>query len=216
MEPTDPIMTITRHANDLTAAERAAALGQRGGGVWITGLSASGKSTLAMALERRLVLAGHPAFALDGDNLRHGLCHGLGFSPAGRSENIRRAGHTLHLMASAGLVAIGAFISPAAADRDQIRALFQRPPTEGRYVEIHVNTPLAACEARDPKGLYRRARAGEIAEFTGISAPYDPPAHPELRLDLAAVDLDAAVEATLAAIAAAGIIPADSGILPAL
>lgn len=205
---------ITAHPSHLAPQTRASALGQLGGGVWLTGLSASGKSTLAMALERRLVQGGHPAYTLDGDNLRHGLCAGLGFSPEDRRENIRRAGHVLQLMARAGLVAIGAFISPEPASRAGVRALFDTPELGGRFIEVYVSTPLAVCEARDPKGLYRRARAGEIPQFTGISAPYEPPGSPELTLDLSGGDVEAAVDIVIARLRRAHILPMDSAILP--
>jgi adenylyl-sulfate kinase len=169
-------------------------LGQRGCVVWLTGLSGSGKSTLAVALEAALVGAGHLAFVLDGDNLRQGLNSDLGFAPADRAENIRRAGEVAALLADAGLVAVTAFISPYRADREVARAAVG----SDRFLEVLVDAPLEVCEGRDPKQLYRRARAGEIQEFTGVSAPYEPPPSPDLTLDTAALDVEACVGQLLA------------------
>jgi adenylyl-sulfate kinase len=146
--------------------------------IWLTGLSASGKSTIATELERALFGLGKHAYVLDGDNIRHGLCSDLGFSPEHRKENIRRVGEVAKLFADAGTICITAFISPYRSDRDFVRAIV--PP--GRFVEVFVNAPLELCAQRDPKGLYRKARAGEIKDFTGISAPYEPPANPEMEL----------------------------------
>ncbi len=168
----------------MTAAERARLLGQRGCVVWLTGLSGSGKSTLASALEAALVAAGRAAYVLDGDNLRHGLNADLGFSPAERAENVRRAGEVAALFADAGLIAITSFISPYRADRAAARAAVGT----ARFLEVFVDAPLEVCERRDPKQLYRRARAGEIEEFTGVSAPYEPPLEPALTLDTARLD----------------------------
>ena len=162
----------------ITAAERARQNGHPGCVVWLTGLSAAGKSTLAVELERELFRAGRQVFVLDGDHLRHGLCSDLGFSPAARAENIRRVAEVATLFAAAGVICITAFISPYRAGRDLARRI--APP--GRFVEVYLSTPLAACEHRDPKGLYARARAGKIPDFTGISAPYEPPLQPEIEL----------------------------------
>ncbi len=162
----------------VTAAARRRVLGQRGCLVWLTGLSGSGKSTLAEALELRLIAAGRAAYVLDGDNIRHKLNSDLGFSPDDRDENIRRIGEVGALFADAGLITIAAFISPYRAARDRARAA----AGEGAFIEIHLDTPLDTCEQRDPKGLYRKARAGEIRDFTGIDAPYEPPTTPELLL----------------------------------
>ena len=145
--------------------------------LWFTGLSASGKSTLAMQLEQRLFDEGYFTYVLDGDNIRHGLCTDLGFSPEDRTENIRRIGEVAKLFAESGAIVATAFISPYRADRDRVRGLMTR---DGDFVEIFVSCPLEVCERRDPKGLYRRARAGEIRDFTGIDAPYEPPEAPEL------------------------------------
>jgi len=150
-------------------------LGQRGAVVWLTGLSGSGKSTVAYALEQVLSTRARPSYVLDGDNLRHGLNGDLGFTAADREENIRRVGEVAALFADAGLIAIAAFISPYRRDRDCARRM-----AAGRFFEVFCDTPLAVCEARDPKGLYRRARAGEIRGFTGIDDPYEPPESPEL------------------------------------
>ena len=146
--------------------------------LWLTGLSSAGKSTIASELERQLFNLGRQVYVLDGDRVRHGLCSDLGFSPADRAENIRRVGETAKLFADAGLICITAFISPYRADRDFVRKIV--PP--GRFIEVFVNAPLAVCEQRDPKGLYAKARAKEISDFTGISAPYEPPASPEIQL----------------------------------
>lgn len=164
--------------SQVTAAERAARNGHAGLVLWLTGLSASGKSTIATALERRLFSAGRQVYLLDGDNLRQGLNAGLTFSAADRSENIRRAGEAAKLLADAGLIVITALISPFAADRARVRASLPA----GKFVEVYVNAPLNVCQSRDPKGLYARAARGEIREFTGVSSPYEPPASPEIEL----------------------------------
>jgi len=189
MSPDPASPNVTRHTGHVSPAERAARLGQRGCVVWLTGLSGSGKSTLAYALERRLVEAGRVAFVLDGDNLRHGLCGDLGFSPGDRRENIRRAGHVAALMADAGVVCVASFVSPYRGDRLGAR----RTVGEERFLEVHLDTPLEVCERRDPKGLYRRARAGELRGFTGVDAPYEAPVDPELALPTHELDLDACV-----------------------
>jgi bifunctional enzyme CysN/CysC len=168
---------IVAVGHKVTAEARASANGHGGGVIWLTGLSGAGKSTIAMELERRLFLKGMQVTVLDGDNLRHGLCKDLGFLPEDRTENIRRAGHAAHLIAQAGMLVICAFISPYQSDRDQVRAI-----DPALFHEIYVSTPLQECEARDPKGLYKKARDGEIPEFTGISAPYEAPQHPQLVL----------------------------------
>jgi adenylylsulfate kinase len=169
--------------------------------VWFTGLSGSGKSTLAFAVERALIADGIAAYVLDGDNVRFGLNRDLGFSPEDRTENIRRIGEVCRLMHDAGLVVLTAFISPYRADRRQVRDLHPG----GGFVEVHVDTPLTVCEARDVKGLYARARAGEIPEFSGVSAPYEPPESPELRVDTAQQDLAACVATVRTALEAHGL-----------
>ena len=170
---------IVRAEGRVSGADRVANLGHESFTVWFTGLSGSGKSTLAFALEEALVAKGVAAYVLDGDNVRFGLNRDLGFSPEDRTENIRRIGEVCRLFQDAGMVVLTAFISPYVADREQVRALHP----EGRFVEVFVDTPIEVCEARDVKGLYRKARAGEIPEFSGISAPYEAPTDPELRID---------------------------------
>lgn len=162
----------------------------KGAILWFTGLSGSGKSTVARALEAHLVENGHSAYVLDGDNLRFGLNSDLGFSPSDRAENIRRVGEVAKLFAGANVLLLAAFISPYQADRDTIRASVP----DGRFLEIHVATSLETCAERDPKGLYEKAMKGEIPEFTGVSAPYEPPLNPELTLDTGVVSLDDCVE----------------------
>jgi len=193
---------ITWHEGHVTREERAGLLKQNGATLWFTGLSGSGKSTLAFTLEHALVQRGHLAYVLDGDNIRHGLNKNLGFSPADRTENIRRIGEVAKLFTEAGMVAITAFISPYRADRDQVRAL-----AAGDFVEVLVDCPLEVCEQRDVKGLYQKARAGQIPEFTGISAPYEPPLTPELTLRTATQDVAASVGQILAHLEARGVVP---------
>lgn len=171
---------ITWTHTQVKREDRWSLLGQRGALVWFTGLSGSGKSTLATGLDARLHALGRPSFVLDGDNLRHGLCKDLSFSEADRTENIRRAGEVGCLMAEAGLIVIGALISPFIADRAQIRAACAA--RDICFAEVYINSPLNVCEQRDPKGLYRKARAGEIRGFTGIDSPYEEPSSPELIL----------------------------------
>ncbi|KQN64747.1 adenylyl-sulfate kinase [Erwinia sp. E602] len=170
---------VVWHSHAVTRAEREQQRGHQGAVLWFTGLSGSGKSTVAGALEQALHRAGVSTYLLDGDNVRHGLCRDLGFSDDDRKENIRRVGEVAKLMADAGLVVLTAFISPHRAERQMVRDLLD----EGRFVEVFVDTPLATCEARDPKGLYKKARAGELRNFTGIDAVYEAPERPEIHLD---------------------------------
>jgi len=170
----------------VTEADRARANGHRGGILWFTGLSGAGKSTLAIELERALFGRDYRVYTLDGDNVRQGLSADLGFSHLDRTENIRRIGEVAALFAEAGMVVITAFISPYRADRERIRA---RHPAY--FSEIFINAPLEVCEGRDKKGLYRRARSGEVKEFTGISAPYEPPLAPELEIRTDLGDIEA-------------------------
>ncbi|MDX7988855.1 adenylyl-sulfate kinase [Xenorhabdus sp. 12] len=170
---------IVWHSHSLSRAQREAVNGHPALVIWFTGLSGSGKSTLAGALEQALFSQGIKTYLLDGDNLRHGLCNDLGFSESDRRENIRRVGEVSKLMIDAGLVVLTAFISPNRAERQKVRELMQA----GQFIEVHVDTPLAVCETRDPKGLYKKARAGEILNFTGIDAAYEPPEQPEVYLD---------------------------------
>lgn len=167
---------ITWHPGHVSRADRPS----RGATVWLTGLSGSGKSTVAAACEQLLVQEGRPAYVLDGDNLRHGLNGDLGFSAADRAENVRRVGHVARLLGDAGVVALVPLISPYRADRDLVRALHAEADLP--FVEVFVDTPVELCEQRDPKGLYRKARAGEITGFTGIDDPYEAPPSPELVL----------------------------------
>lgn len=167
------------HRPDLDKAARAALKGQRPGVVWFTGLSGAGKSTIANLVELRLHRLGCHTYLLDGDNVRHGLNRDLGFDAADRAENIRRAAEVARLMVDAGLIVLAAFISPFRAERGLARALL----AEGEFVEVHVDAPLHVAERRDPKGLYRKARRGELKLFTGIDSPYEVPQSPELRLD---------------------------------
>jgi bifunctional enzyme CysN/CysC len=152
----------------------------QGATIWFTGLSGSGKSTVAIECERQLVAAGRPAYVLDGDNIRHGLNGDLGFSAEDRAENVRRVGHVAALMADAGIVALVPLVSPYRADRDAVRALHDAAGLQ--FVEVFVDTPIELCEERDPKGLYAKARAGELKGFTGIDDPYEAPERPELVL----------------------------------
>ena len=165
--------------------------------IWLTGLSGAGKSTLAMAVEQHLLRKGYAVYVLDGDNVRSGLNANLGVSPEDRVENIRRVGEVAALFADAGFLCITAFISPYRADRARARAA--TPP--GTFHEVYVSADLATCEGRDPKGLYRMARAGELAEFTGVSAPYEPPEAPALVVDTARQPLEACIEQILAHVA---------------
>lgn len=191
---------ITWHEGHVGRRDREALLGQRGVTLWLTGLSGSGKSTIAVAAERALVEHGHLAYVLDGDNVRHGLNRNLGFSPADRTENIRRIAEVAKLFTDCGVIVLTSFISPYRSDRDAARAIF----APGDFVEVYVDASLETCEARDPKGLYKKARAGEIPEFTGISAPYEPPERPELALDTAALSVEESVAALLRHLEAQG------------
>ena len=172
---------ITWHEGHVARPDREALLKQRGATLWFTGLSGSGKSTIAFTLEHALVQQGQLAYVLDGDNIRHGLNKNLGFSAADREENIRRIGEVAKLFADTGVIVMTSFISPYRKDRDLCRALHKAADLP--FVEIHVATPIATCETRDPKGLYKKARAGELKNFTGIDDPYEPPSKPEITLD---------------------------------
>jgi adenylylsulfate kinase len=172
---------ITWHEGHVGREERAALLKQKGATLWFTGLSGSGKSTIAYTLEHALVQRGRLAYVLDGDNIRHGLNKNLGFSAADREENIRRIGEVAKLFADCGVLTMTSFISPYRADRDKVRALH----VEGKlpFIEVHVNTPIETCEQRDPKGLYKKARAGQLKGFTGVDDPYEAPLRAELTID---------------------------------
>jgi adenylylsulfate kinase len=171
---------VTWHHGHVGREARQRRLGQRGATLWFTGLSASGKSTIAFTLEHVLVDHGVITYVLDGDNIRHGLNKNLGFSAEDRAENIRRIGEVARLFADAGLVTMTSFISPYRIDRDRVRDLHQAADLP--FIEIYANTPIEVCEQRDPKGLYRRARAGEVKFFTGIDDPYEAPVAPEVEL----------------------------------
>jgi len=170
---------IVWHHATITKEDREKLFSQKGVVIWFTGLSGSGKSTLANEVEAALFERGCHTYILDGDNIRHGLNKDIGFSPKDREENIRRIGEVAHLFAQAGVIVMTAFISPYLADREMARKLNK----EGEFIEIYCRCALEECERRDTKGLYKKARAGEVKEFTGISAPYEEPAQPELILD---------------------------------
>jgi adenylylsulfate kinase len=181
---------ITWHLGKVRRPDRERLLRQRGATIWLTGLSGSGKSTLAVSTEAALLGRGHLAYVLDGDNVRHGLNSNLGFSPDDRTENIRRIGEVAKLFTDSGVIVFTSFISPYRADREAARALF----ADGDFIEVHLDVSVETCEERDPKGLYKRARAGEIPEFTGVSAPYEAPEKPELRLDTSTGSVEENVE----------------------
>jgi adenylyl-sulfate kinase len=179
------------HGGAVSSEDRQRLLMQKPLTIWLTGLSGAGKSTLAVALERFFITEGHVCYVLDGDNVRHGLNRDLGFSPEDRGENIRRVAEVAGLMNDAGLIVIAAFISPYRSDR----ALAREIVGVDRFAEIYLNTPLTVCEKRDPKGLYRRARQGSVAQFTGVDAPYEEPLSPALSIDTSICGIDACVDA---------------------
>ncbi|MGB0679409.1 MAG: adenylyl-sulfate kinase [Polyangiales bacterium] len=179
---------VVWHAGEIERAHREALLGQRGTTLWFTGLSGAGKSSIASRVEAMLVQSGQLAYRLDGDNIRHGLNSDLGFNAPARQENIRRVTEVARLLTDAGLIVLTAFISPYRADRTAARTRF----APGEFFEVFIDAPLALCETRDPKSLYARARRGEIRDFTGISAPYEAPIHPDLHLRTDELDIDAA------------------------
>jgi adenylylsulfate kinase len=181
---------LTWHEGQVSRTDREDLLGQRGVTIWLTGLSGSGKSTIAVAAEKALADLGRHTYILDGDNIRHGLNSNLGFSPADRTENIRRIGEVAKLFTDAGVIVFSSFISPYRADRDAVREIM----ADGDFVECYVAASLETCESRDVKGLYQKARAGEIPEFTGISAPYEEPEKPELVIDTNGQTVDESVQ----------------------
>ncbi|MCC6695865.1 MAG: adenylyl-sulfate kinase [Candidatus Hydrogenedentes bacterium] len=193
---------ITWHHADITKDDREKQNGHKAVVIWFTGLSGSGKSTLAHAVENALFDAGCRTFVLDGDNIRHGLNKDLGFSPEDREENIRRIGEVAHLFTQAGVIAMTAFISPYRADRDKARAI----AGDGNFFEVYVKCALDVCEQRDPKGLYKKARAGQIPEFTGISAPYEEPDKAEIVVDTGVHSLEESAELVLGVLRERGII----------
>jgi adenylylsulfate kinase len=196
---------LTWHRRHVQRADREDLLDQRGCVVWLTGFSGSGKSTVAVALEKALVRRGRLAYLLDGDNVRHGLNADLGFSPEERAENIRRVGEVAALMCDAGIVTLTAFISPYRRGRDRAREVVGL----GRFLEVFVEAPVEVCEERDPKGLYQKARKGELEQFTGVDAPYEQPDAPDLVLHTGAMTVSECVDAVLELLSERGFIPAD-------
>ena len=180
--------------HDVNAAQRQALFGHQSAVLWFTGLSGSGKSSVANALEQALAAQGKHTYLLDGDNVRHGLCADLGFSAEDRTENLRRVGAVAGLMVDAGLLVLSAFISPYRNQRELVKSFIP----EGKFVEVHIATPLEVCEQRDVKGLYKKARAGQISHFTGISDPYEAPQHADLVLDTSVTSLEDSVQQLLA------------------
>ena len=193
---------ITWHEALVAPGDREALLGQQGCVLWLTGLSGSGKSTIARLVEKKLVDQGRLAYVLDGDNVRHGLCGDLGFSPEDRDENIRRIGEVAALFAYAGVITLAAFISPYKKGRD----LARNAAPDGRFLEVHIATPIGDCEERDPKGLYKKAREGKILDFTGVNAPYEVPESPEITIDTARMNQDECVELILASLKERGLL----------
>jgi adenylylsulfate kinase len=184
---------IKWHHGKITKEDRAKLLNQKGVTIWLTGLSGSGKSTIAVELEHALIENKHQAYILDGDNIRHGLNKNLGFSPEDRTENIRRIGEVAKLFTEANIITIAAFVSPYREDRGNVRKLLGH----GEFIEIYVKCSLEVCEARDTKGLYKKARAGEVKDFTGISAPYEEPLNPELTVDSSKLSVEESTRAIL-------------------
>jgi len=194
---------ITWHEGEVSRDQREKHLSQKGCTLWMTGLSGSGKSTVAVALEQVLLQRGKHAYRLDGDNVRHGLNKNLGFSPEDRTENIRRIGEVAKLFGDAGIIAVTSFISPYIADRDLVRQLHADAGLP--FVEVYVNCPLEEAEKRDPKGLYKKARAGEIKGFTGIDDPYEAPVKAELEIRTDQLSVEQSVEAILDYLAKEGL-----------
>jgi len=193
---------VTWHDTGIVKQDREKRNNHQGVVIWLTGLSGCGKSTVASKLQEKLFARGVQVYILDGDNIRHGLNGDLGFSPEDREENIRRIGEVAHLFADAGMVAITSFISPYIKDRDRARSLNK----EGEFIEIFVKAPLDVCEKRDPKGLYKKARKGEIKEFTGISAPYEEPENPEIVIETDKLDIQQSAEKIISYLKDKGII----------
>jgi len=199
---------ITWHEGHVDRQQRQQLLGQKGATCWLTGLPSSGKSTIAFTLEHALIQRGRLAYVLDGDNIRHGLNKNLGFSAEDREENIRRLGEVAKLFADAALIVITSFISPYRRDRDRARQLHREAGLE--FLEIFVDTPVQICEQRDPKGLYKRARAGEIRGFTGVDDPYEPPENPELVIRTAEESPEQSAARIIELLAQRGIVPAET------
>jgi adenylyl-sulfate kinase len=194
MDQQSEATNIKWHNHHICKTERASQKRQQPCILWFTGLSASGKSTISNAVEQKLYDLGHHTYLLDGDNVRHGLNKDLGFTDEDRVENIRRIGEMAKLFADAGLIVLSAFISPFRADRKMVRDLVE----DGEFVEIHMATPLSVCEQRDPKGLYRKARQGQIKNFTGIDSVYEAPESPEITLNTAECDIEACADKVIA------------------
>jgi len=201
-EPVPTSANVVWHHATVTRARREQLNGHRGAIIWFTGLSGAGKSTLAHAVEESLHQQGCRTIVLDGDNVRHGLCGDLGFSEKDRMENIRRIGEMSKLFMEAGVIVLTAFISPCRADRERVRAMVN----QGDFIEIYCDSPIEVCETRDVKGLYKKARAGQIAEFTGISSPYEAPLNPELSLNTGASELESCVQLIIGDVSRRGII----------
>lgn len=197
---------LHRHAMSVDKNFRAERFGQKPMIIWFTGLSGSGKSTTADVLERTLFAMGHSTFLLDGDNVRHGLCRDLSFSASDRAENIRRVGEVAKLMLDAGLIVVTSFISPFRAERDLVRNMVG----EREFIECYISTPLAVCEKRDAKGLYRKAREGKIKDFTGIDSPYEPPLAAEITIDTNANTTEELVERIIRYMQRNHLLPASS------
>ncbi|MDC0664168.1 adenylyl-sulfate kinase [Marinobacter sp. SS21] len=198
---------VVWHTHKVTRAERATCKKQKPCLLWFTGLSGSGKSTIANAVDVALYERGYHTFLLDGDNVRHGLNQDLGFSDEDRVENIRRIGEVSKLFTDAGLIVVSAFISPFSSDRRMVRNLFPA----GEFIEVFLDTPLEACEERDPKGLYAKARSGEIKEFTGLTSPYEKPERPEIRLDTSSMSVMDCVEIIVGYLQERGLISEPTG-----
>lgn len=198
---------VVWHPSELPREERWQAIGARGASIWFTGLSGSGKSTVAVATEKKLLELGRATYVLDGDNLRHGLNGDLGFSDDDRDENVRRASEVGRLFADAGVLSLIPLVSPFRAGRDRAREI--HAAAELQFFEVFIDTPIEICEQRDPKGLYKLARAGEITDFTGISSPYEPPNSPELRLTPEDGDPAAQADQVVDLLRANGVLPAN-------
>jgi adenylylsulfate kinase len=195
---------IKWHKQRITKTDRWGSNQHKSALIWITGLSASGKSSIATELEHRLFQKKIRTFVLDGDNVRYGLNKDLGFSPEDRKENLRRVGEVAKLLVNAGILAIAAFISPYASDREAIRELFRRDNEE--FIEVYLKCDLAICESRDPKGLYKKARRGEIPDFTGISQPYETPANPGITIETDRLNIEESVSVIISYLTEKGII----------
>jgi len=204
--PTYSSTNVVWHNATVTRARREAQNGHRGAIIWFTGLSGSGKSTLAHAVEEALHQRGCRTFVLDGDNVRHGLCGDLGFSAKDREENIRRIGEMAKLFMEAGVIVLTAFISPYRADRERVRGLVE----QGDFLEVYCDTAIEICETRDVKGLYKKARAGQIGEFTGVSSPYEIPDRPELTVNTGTEALDICVQQVIGEMVRHGLIQSTS------